>query len=110
MSLPALLSPDSVDSSALLHHNMYTTEGLSIKRLSLLHKSQQGFAETTLELMFNLRAQYRSLSQAHSSRLRYSAAGNSWVWVTTLGKETQLEEGSWVRLSTQLRDSAEEGS
>ena len=45
---------------------MNTTGGLSVRATESPPQAQQGFAEPTLELMYNLMTQYRLLSQAHA--------------------------------------------
>ena len=75
---------------------MYTIGGLSTKTTESPPQTRQGFAEPTLELMYNLMTQYRLLSLAHAphssetqrqetaetgSQHRDSAEERSWAWL-----------------------------
>ena len=57
---------DSAGSVESLRNNMYTTGGLSTRMTESPPQAQQGFAEPTLELMYNLVTQNRLLSLAHT--------------------------------------------
>ena len=85
---------------------MYTTGGLSTRMTESPPQAQQGFAEPTLELMYNLVTQYRLLSLAHTphsseSQLRLAPLTQ---------RRDQLKNIAGPGFSTQLRDSAEERS